>query len=65
MSNTNFMITEESVQGVNVTAKALLSLSECYKLPKAVNLMIEELNDRTESLESRYYVGNELKAVNA
>lgn len=66
MSNSNFTITEESVQGVDSVAMALLSLSECYKLPEAVNQVIEELNDRTGALVTRYHVGNNtgsLKAV--
>ena len=68
MSNNNFTITEESVQGANTAAMALLSLSEHYKLPAAVNQMIEELNDRTGELVTRYHVengDNKLKVVNA
>jgi hypothetical protein len=68
MSNDNFMITEESVQGANTAAMALLSLAEHYDLPEAVNLMIEELNDRTGALVTRYHVensGDTLKVVNS
>ncbi len=66
MSNTNFTITEESVQGANTAAMALLSLADHYELPEAVNQMIEELNDRTGELVTRYHVdngANTLKAV--
>ncbi len=58
MSTSNFTVTEESVQAVNTASMALLSLSEHYDLPEAVCLMIEELNDRTESLITRYHVEN-------
>ncbi len=66
MSNNNFTITEESVQGVDSVAMALLSLSQCYELPESVNQMIEELNDRTGSLVNRFHASsnaNSLKAV--
>lgn len=63
MSNNNFTITEKSVQGANTAAMALLSLSEHYELPAAVNQMIEELNDRTGELVTRYHVGNNTNSL--
>ncbi len=68
MSTDNFTVTEESVQAVNTASMALLSLSECYKLPDTVKLMIEELNDRTGELVTRYHVEKSntiLEVVNA
>jgi hypothetical protein len=65
MSKTNLIIGEEIIQGVDNVAMTLLTMAECYNLPESVRLMIEELNNRTQSLKAQSWLneGNGLEIV--
>lgn len=56
MTMNNLIIPQSTVQETCTVAMALLSMADCYDLPEPVRLMIEELNDRTDTLGSISWV---------
>lgn len=53
MSETNLIVTEQELQRFESLSMALLATSECYKLPSAIESLIEEFCDYSESVRCR------------
>lgn len=50
MTNSNCITPIDRLQEIDSLANILLSMANHYDLPESVGLIIEELNDKTESL---------------
>ena len=55
MTIKNSIALTERLQDIDSLAHVLLSMTQCYKLPESVNIVIDELNTKTETL-NRYSI---------